>query len=156
LLDFFKDDPNPPYISVLWRFLEIDSDASFNVIKNSKKIRIHTFITTSEAHIIDKFYKWEKNIILKEWKDMVIEFSPEDTTNSKYNFLLKAIRVAIEAWANVINVPDTLWVSTPNLYKTLFYLLSEDTKDLKEKWYDFSFSTHVHNDKDIATTFTLW
>lgn len=181
LLDFFKDDPNPPYVSVLWRANELDTDKSLDVLKDTKKIRIHTFIATSEWHIIDKFCKgkwknlkeWkefvkksiEKQVTelkkiqeerKKEWKEMIIEFSPEDATNSKYNFLLECIRIAIKAWANIINVPDTLGISIPDTYKALFYLLKEDTKDLKKEWYNFSFSTHVHNDKDMAMACTLW
>jgi isopropylmalate/homocitrate/citramalate synthase len=180
LVDFFGDDPNPPFISVLWRAVDFDNERSLEVLENAKKIRIHTFIATSEAHIFDKFCKGKyrdlgegkefvKNSIKEqikklknkqeeiknEGREMVIEFSPEDATNTKYDFLLECVRIAIESWANVINVPDTLGISDPDTYKTLFYLLSEDTKNLKEK-YSFEFSTHVHNDKWLALATALW
>jgi isopropylmalate/homocitrate/citramalate synthase len=91
-------------------------------LENAKKIRIHTFIATSEAHIFDKFCKGKyrdlgegkefvKNSIKEqikklknkqeeiknEGREMVIEFSPEDATNTKYDFLLECVRIAIES-----------------------------------------------------------
>ncbi len=189
LLDFFSDDPNPPFISVLWRCVKHDTTRSIEATKWLKRSRIHCFMPTSEAHILDKFcYKvdedsWEKfqkksliewkqyildsikttvsrlNEIKKEreitWCEFEIEYSPEDATNSKYNFLLEAVRTAIKSWANVINVPDTVWVSKPEVYKSLFYHLIKDTKDLEESGYNFRFSSHIHNDKDFASAWTL-
>ncbi len=180
LVNFFSDDPNPPTISVLWRALEFDTNKSIDAIKKAKKIRIHTFIASSKADIMWKFCKdWKtyddwKEFVIKsiknqltklkeiqkqrntEWKEMEIEFSPEDATNTDFDFLLKSIRTAIKSWANIINVPDTLWIATPDSYKTLFFLLVDKTLDLKNEWYNFEFSTHVHNDKAMALATAIW
>ena len=91
----------------------------------------------------------------KEWKILQIEWSPEDATNTDYPFLLESIRIAIESGAEIINLPDTVWVSKPEEYKSLFFLLSEDTIDLKKQWYKFSFSSHIHNDKWYAKAWAI-
>lgn len=185
LVDFFADDLNPPRISVLWRAVDHDTHNSIAATKSSQKTRIHTFIATSDAHIYDKFCtdkqgnetrtleEWKSFVLqslqtqiqkLKEeqstrkeqWRDLEIEFSLEDATNTEYSFLLQVVRTAIESWANIINIPDTLGICTPDTYKTLFFLLTQDTGDLQNDGYIFSFSTHVHNDKWFALATALW
>ena len=193
LVAFFKDDPSPPYISVLGRSLDHDTWRSIEATKWLKKARIHSFIATSDAHILEKFclkeelwVDWETQLVakrtLEEWQvfviesiktsvsrlkkvqtlrrnnynqDLEIEWSPEDASNTKYDFLLRCVRTAIESWANIINVPDTVWIVKPEEYKSLFYHLVQDTEDLREKWYKFRFSSHIHNDKDFASAATL-
>ncbi|MDD5769677.1 MAG: hypothetical protein PHE25_01810, partial [Candidatus Gracilibacteria bacterium] len=69
LVDFFSDDKNPPFISVLGRTLELDTTKSLEAVKNAKNIRVHTFIATSQADILGKFCKDGKS--LEEGKEFV-------------------------------------------------------------------------------------
>jgi len=98
----------------------------------------------------DREKKWNK-----ERKTLEIEWSAEDTTNTEYPFLLECVKLAIRSWAEIINLPDTLWVLESQDYKKLFFLLTKDTEDLK-KDYEFSFSSHVHNDKWYAKACAIW
>ncbi|MDD5770184.1 MAG: hypothetical protein PHE25_04385, partial [Candidatus Gracilibacteria bacterium] len=79
----------------------------------------------------------------------------EDATNTDINFLIECTRIAIIAGANILNIPDTLGIATPDSYKTLFHILTQETQDLKQKGYNFEFSTHVHNDKAMALATAL-
>lgn len=108
----------------------------------------------------------------KEWwiknnKKIEIEFSPEDASwnslinidwkkyfsienNEDFDFLVNVIKEVIKAWANVINLPDTLW----NLLPHETYLFFKELKNkltYLEKDYNFWLSCHIHNDLAIST-----
>ncbi len=108
-----------------------------------------------------KKYKDEKN------SNLEIEFSPEDATGNAltkkenwkryldfesddFKYLIEVIRNAIQAWANIINTPDTLWNFLPHQSEKFFQELVKRTEGLK-KDYNFEFSTHIHNDMASAT-----
>ena len=121
---------------------------------------------------------WVMNAIIeniwmvKKYKDQVnpeleIEFSPEDATGNAltrkedgkryldfesedFRYLVEVIRSAIQAGANIINTPDTLWNFLPHQSEKFFQELVKRTKDLQEN-YSFEFSTHIHNDMASAT-----
>lgn len=168
--DFSKsDDDKIPFVSSLWRSLEEDSIASIEALKWAKKTRIHSFIATSDSHINAKFEKFWKNLEerklwvkdrveievkrLREalWKDGQVEFSPEDATNSDFDYLLEIIKTAIKSGANIINVPDTLWSFLPHETEKFFAKIVEKTNYLKEEWYEFEFSCHIHNDLAVSS-----
>ena len=99
--------------------------------------------------------------------DLEIEFSPEDATGNAltrkadgktyldfqsedFEYLIEVIRSAIQAGANIINTPDTLWNLLPHQSEKFFQELVRRTDDLREN-YTFEFSTHIHNDMASAT-----
>jgi isopropylmalate/homocitrate/citramalate synthase len=45
-----------------------------------------------------------------------VEFSPEDATRSDRDFLVEMVRIAVEAGATTINMPDTVGYTTPEEY----------------------------------------
>ena len=49
-----------------------------------------------------------------------VEFSPEDATRSDRDFLVEMVRVAVEAGATTINMPDTVGYTTPEEYGEMF------------------------------------
>jgi 2-isopropylmalate synthase len=49
-----------------------------------------------------------------------VEFSPEDATRSDRDFLVEMVRIAVEAGATTINMPDTVGYSTPDEYGQMF------------------------------------
>jgi len=101
-----------------------------------------------------------------------IEFSPEDATwnslvlkedwkkyfkldnNPDFEFLVKVCEETIKAWANVINVPDTLWNLTSNQTYDFFVELNKRLDYLK-KDYNFWLSSHIHNDLASSTENTI-
>jgi 2-isopropylmalate synthase len=80
-----------------------------------------------------------------------VEWSAEDATRSDFDFLCKAIDVAIRSGATVINVPDTVGYSHPAEYGGLIRRLIETIPDSdKVIW-----STHCHNDLGLAVANSL-
>ena len=187
-------------VSSLWRALEWDTIASLEALENVKNPRIHIFLAMSKEHIEWKFKKeWEtldqtrKRLITqakteierakswaeKNWKNLEIEFSPEDATgnalsplspalspkgrkgevrkvfslenNPDFDFLVEVLVEAVKSGATVLNIPDTLWNLLPHETYEFFKVITEKLNFLKEEWYNFDLSCHIHNDLALAT-----
>jgi len=109
----------------------------------------------------------------KEYKDihnekLEIEFSPEDATGNaltkredgkkyldfdsdQFNFLIEACELAIRKWATIINTPDTLGNFLPHQTEAFFQELSKRLAHLKQEWFQFELSAHIHNDLWMAS-----
>lgn len=135
----------------LARLNENDINSSYESLINSKNRWIHTFIGTSPMHRDFKL-KMSQEQILKHIHDKVsfarakfnldldmIMFSPEDALRTEKEFLFESIETAIKSWANIINIPDTVWFSQPNEIWELF-------RELTEEFPHIDFSAHMHND----------
>jgi len=118
IVDLVGKDENAPTMVALSRATIDDIHASYEVLKAAYKPRIHTFIATSDEHIKTKFQKEEETLeeakervigMIEETvsyaagrkntagKNMEVEWSAEDATNSEKNYLLRACRTAIES-----------------------------------------------------------
>lgn len=77
LVDFFTDDPNPPYISVLWRVKKLDTNQSIESTENAQNTRVHCFASTSDSliiakHCIGNIQPWtDKEPTLEEWREFI-------------------------------------------------------------------------------------
>jgi len=109
----------------------------------------------------------------KQYKDthnqwLEIEFSPEDATwnaltqkedwkkyldfkSDQFNFLVEICEIAIKSWATIINTPDTLWNFLPHETEKFFLELSKRLSYLRDEWFQFDFSAHIHNDLWLAS-----
>ena len=113
---------------------------------------IHVFIATSDIHLKYKLKMSREQVLdriyesVRYAKDhgLIVEYSPEDATRTDHDFLLKAVRTAIEAGADRINIPDT--VGTMHPFK--FYDLIKDVVSVTK---DKIVSVHCHNDFGLAT-----
>ncbi|NPA61947.1 MAG: 2-isopropylmalate synthase [Methanococci archaeon] len=117
--------------------------------------RIHTFIATSPLHRKYKLKKSKEEIIniaidaieyIKE-HGIKVEFSAEDATRTEIDYLLEVYKKAVEAGADIINVPDTVGVMIP---RAIYYLISELKKEIK-----VPISVHCHNDFGLAVANSL-
>lgn len=70
--------------------------------------------------------------------------------------MIKSIETAIISWAEIINIPDTVWNLLPEETQILFSEVYKKTNHLKNKWYNFEFSCHIHNDLALATANAIW
>ncbi|WP_373468894.1 isopropylmalate synthase [Acidianus infernus] len=113
---------------------------------------IHIFIATSEIHmkyklkmtreeVLDRIYE---SVSYAKSHGLIVEFSPEDATRSDEDFLLTAIKTAIQAGADRINIPDTVGVMTPF---TFYDLVKKVVNVVGDK----IVSVHCHNDFGLAT-----
>ncbi len=136
-----------------------DIDRAWRAVEEAKKPRIHTFIASSDIHMKYKL-RMDRKEVLNETERAVrhalkytpdVEFSPEDATRSDRDFLCQVIRVAIEAGATTINVPDTVGYIIPDEFRHLWEHIFERVPPRE----GVIFSTHCHNDLGLAVANSL-
>ena len=146
-------------VCALARCTKGDIDSAWNAIKNAKNPRIHVFLATSSIHLNDKLKISESEAIerIKEnvayAKSMCsnIEFSAEDATRSEFDFLKKALIVAVENGATTINIPDSVGYSQPKEYGELINKIANS-----EKFAGIDISVHCHDDLGVATANSIF
>lgn len=116
---------------------------------------VHIFIGTSPLH---RKYKLEmsKEQILKAAQESVeycvergtrVHFSAEDACRTEYDYLEQVCKVAEEAGAQIINIPDTVGVMSP---EKMYQLISNLKNVIK-----VPIAVHCHNDFGLAVANTL-
>ncbi len=143
----------------LARAKKADIERTAEAIKPAAKSRIHTFLATSPIHMEFKLKMGEEQVIsmIKESVGLArnlcpeVDWSPEDATRSKRDFLFKAIETAIDAGANTINIPDTVGYTTPEEYFELILAIRNNVKNIDK----VVISTHCHNDLGLAVANSL-
>ncbi len=148
-----------PQICGLARCIKKDIDASWSAVKHAKKPRIHVFLATSDIHM-EKKLKMSRQQVLDRIGEMVayahsfcdnVEFSPEDAVRSEFAFLVQAVKIAIEAGATTINIPDTVGYSVPFEFGDMIRRLLLDVPNANKA----IFSVHCHNDLGLAAANSL-
>lgn len=146
-------------VAGLARALKTDIDITWEAIKSAKYPRIHTFIATSDIHMKYKLKKTPEEVY-KQAIEMVkyakskcddIEFSAEDATRSRPEFLYKIVEGAIEAGATVINIPDTVGYTTPEEFYKIIKGVRENVKNIDT----IDISVHCHNDLGLGVANSL-
>lgn len=143
----------------LARCVKKDIDAVTQALADAPTGQIHVFIATSPIHREAKLHM-DQAAVIKKINECVsyahksfehVEFSPEDATRTEWNFLVTAIRTAINAGADVINIPDTTGYTNPDEFGALFDYLKENIPEFDR----VTFSVHCHNDLGMATANAL-
>jgi 2-isopropylmalate synthase len=146
-----------PVIAALARVVHDDIDRAAEALKGAERWRIHTFISTSDIHMQDML-RMSQPQVLDAIRDGVkqavgytddVEFSAQDATRTELGFLLECFRVAVEAGATTINVPDTVGYAMPHEFGELVRVVREAVPD------DVVVSTHCHNDLGLAVANSL-
>ena len=155
-------------VAGLARAKEQDILSAYNALKGAEKFRIHTFIGTSDIHILGKFsnssygnsLSEKRKIVSKMTQDAValartftddVEFSTEDAGRTDINYLCDVIEAAIEAGATTINVPDTTGYTLPEEYGKIFNYIKKTVKNIDK----VILSVHCHNDLGLAVANSL-
>ena len=148
-----------PVIVGLARAVKKDIERAWEALKYAARPRIHTFIATSDIHMEYKL-KMTPEEVLKRVHDMVsyaksfcedVEFSAEDGSRTRPEFLFKVIETAIKAGATVINIPDTVGYSTPGEFGNRIKSIVENVEGIE----DVTLSVHCHNDLGMAVSNSL-
>lgn len=148
-----------PIITGLARCWRDDITKAWEGVREAAKPRIHTFLATSDLHMERKL-SMTREQVLSQIEHMVsyarslcedVEFSPEDASRSEPDFLVEALKIAIEAGATTLNIPDTVGYSMPLEYGGLIADLMARTPGGK----DVIWSAHCHDDLGCATANTL-
>jgi len=136
-----------------------DVERAARALEAAARPRIHTFIATSDIHLDHKL-RMSRSQVLEEVDRAVrqacsyvedVEFSAEDATRSDWDYLVEVFRVAIDAGARTLNVPDTVGYTQPDEYARLIRYLRENVPDATRA----IFSVHCHNDLGLAVANSL-
>jgi 2-isopropylmalate synthase len=146
-----------PVIASLARVVPGDIERAAEALKGAERWRIHTFISTSDIHMQDML-RMSHGQVLDAIRDGVklavgytddVEFSAQDATRTELDFLLECFRVAVEAGAATINVPDTVGYAMPHEFGEMVRVVRESVPD------HVVISTHCHNDLGLAVANSL-
>ena len=150
-----------PRITSLARAKAEDIEMAARALQLADRARIHVFLASSDLHLEYKL-KMTRPQALDQTGESVrlarsladdVEFSPEDATRSERNFLVEMVRVAVEAGATTINMPDTVGYSTPEEYGRMFAEVRERVPAIDTE--GIVLSSHCHNDLGMAVANSL-
>ncbi|MEL6980217.1 MAG: 2-isopropylmalate synthase [Pseudomonadota bacterium] len=136
-----------------------DIERCWRAVEGARRPRIHTFIGTSPLHrehqlsmsreeVLDKIT--ESVSLARSFCDDV-QWSPMDATRTEPEFLAETVRVAIEAGARTINIPDTVGYAIPGESARIIASLRETVAGADQ----VVFSTHCHDDLGMAVANSL-
>ncbi len=146
-------------IAALARSLDKDIDRAAAALEHAVHPVLHTFIATSDIHLEHKLRMSRQQVLdaaaaaVSRAKSLIprVEFSAEDATRSDLEFLAQVSQIAIEAGADVINLPDTVGYTTPDEIREMFRYVIAQAKGAQ----DVVFSSHNHNDLGLAVANAL-
>jgi 2-isopropylmalate synthase len=150
-----------PRICSLARAKKEDIEMAARAVQFAERSRIHVFLASSDLHLEYKL-KMSRQQALDQAAESVrlartfvedVEFSPEDATRSDREFLVEIVRVAIEAGATTINMPDTVGYSTPEEYGQMFREVRERIPAVDAQ--NIILSSHCHDDLGLAAANSL-
>jgi 2-isopropylmalate synthase len=147
-------EPAPPVIAGLARTHVADIDAAWEAVRDAERPRIHTFISTSDIHIVHQLQTTREDVKgqaraavahAKRYLDDV-EFSPMDATRADVEFTAEVVQIAIDEGATTINIPDTVGYAMPHEFQAYLARLYELVPGLR----DAVLSVHCHDDLGLA------
>jgi 2-isopropylmalate synthase len=150
-----------PRIASLARAKKEDIEMAARSVEFADRARIHVFLASSDLHLEYKL-KMSRQEALDLTAESVrlarslvddVEFSPEDATRSDRAFLINMVRVAVQAGATTINMPDTVGYSTPEEYGQMFAEVRERIPAIDAQ--GIILSSHTHDDLGLATANSL-
>jgi len=150
-----------PRIASLARAKKEDIEMAARSVQFADRPRIHVFLASSDLHL-----EYKLKISRQEALDLTaesvrlarslvddVEFSPEDATRSNRDFLVEMVRIAVEAGATTINMPDTVGYSTPDEYGQMFAEVRTRIPAIDAD--GIILSAHTHDDLGLATANAL-
>ena len=150
-----------PRVTSLARARREDIDAAARALEHANRARIHVFLASSDLHLEYKL-RINREQALQQTGEAVryartladdVEFSPEDATRSDRDFLVEMVRVAVEAGAGTINMPDTVGYTTPEEYGNLFREVRRRIPAIDER--GVILSSPCHDDLGLAVANSL-
>src|SRR5437879_8064625 len=114
-------------IAALARARKEDVTAAIEALKPAASPRLHIFLATSDLHLSVKL-KMSREQALEAIGSMIrygrqhvgeVEFSAEDAGRTDIDFLCQVCRVAVDAGATVLNLPDTVGYAVPEEYAAM-------------------------------------
>ena len=146
-------------VASLCRTTQGDIDASVEALQGAPRSRLHVFIATSALHMERKLALTPDQVLEQVgWavdyarsRADEVEFSAEDATRSDRMFLAEICRVAIDAGADVINLPDTVGYALPDELARMLADVRTRCPELDR----VQLSVHCHDDLGLAVANSL-
>jgi len=150
-----------PRITSLARAKAEDIDIAARALEHADRARIHVFLASSDLHLEYKLKMTREQALAQAAESVAqarrlvddVEFSPEDATRSDRDFLVELVRVAVEAGARTINMPDTVGYTTPEEYGQMFREVRERIPEIDRD--NVILSSHCHDDLGLAVANSL-
>ena len=147
-------------IAALARTVKEDIDCAWDSVKDAERPRIHVFLAASDIHMEKKLRK-DPQTCLEEAVQAVkyaksftedVEYSLEDATRAREDYIFKVVEAVIDAGATVINIPDTVGYATPEEFGGLIKRIITKVPNAEKAM----FSVHCHNDLGLAVVNSLF
>jgi 2-isopropylmalate synthase len=146
-------------VASLARTRREDIDAAAQAVADASRSRIHVFLATSPIHMEKKLRLGPEEVLEQAaWavgyassRADEVEFSCEDATRSDPAFVARVCRAAIEAGADVINLPDTVGYALPHEYAAFL----TEVRRLCPEVEGVTLSVHCHDDLGLAVANSL-
>lgn len=153
-----KEIRNVP-IAALARAKKEDVNAAIEALEPAAAPRLHVFLATSDLHLRVKLNMTREQALeaissmIRYGRQQVgeVEFSAEDAGRTDIDFLCQVCRVAVDAGATVLNLPDTVGYAVPEEYGSMFTKVREYLGDPE----GITLSAHCHDDLGLAVANSL-
>ena len=139
-----------PIIASLARCVPDDIDTAWDAIKDAERPRIHTFISSSDVHLMDLLRKNPEEVLDQATVSVErakrhcddVEFSPMDATRTDLKYLYRMLEACIGAGATTVNIPDTVGYALPSEFAERIRLIRQNVPNIDRA----VISVHCHND----------
>ncbi len=136
-----------------------DIEACARGLEPAEKPRLHLFFGTSQLHLDAKTGLGPdaaldlivSSVRLGRKLFDQVEFSPEDSTRTEEEFLVRVVQAVVDEGVRIVNIPDTVGYTIPPEYKARFQMLKRRVRGIE----DVILSTHCHNDLGLAVANSL-
>jgi 2-isopropylmalate synthase len=150
-----------PRIASLARAKKEDIEMAARALQFADRARIHVFLASSDLHLeyklkISRAEALElcgESVRLARTLSDDVEFSPEDATRSDRDYLVEMVRIAVQAGATTINMPDTVGYMTPEEYGQMFREVRQRVTAIDAQ--GVILSSHCHDDLGVAVANSL-
>src|SRR5438067_4093063 len=146
-------------IAALARARKEDVSAAVEALEPAAASRLHVFLATSDLHLRVKLNMTRQQALeaigsmirLGRQRVGEVEFSAEDAGRTDIDFLCQVCRVAVDAGATILNLPDTVGYAVPEEYGAMFTRVREYLGDAQ----GITLSAHCHDDLGMAVANSL-
>src|SRR4029453_2004142 len=146
-------------IAALARAKKVDLDAAIEALQPAAASRLHIFLATSDLHLKVKLNMTREQALeaitsmIRYGRQQVaeVEFSAEDAGRTDIDFLCQVCKVAVEAGATILNLPDTVGYAVPEEYREMFHRVRQSLGDAQ----GITLSAHCHDDLGLAVANSL-
>ncbi|MCC5925358.1 MAG: 2-isopropylmalate synthase [Bacteroidetes bacterium] len=146
-------------VAGLCRIKHDDICRAWEALQFAEKPRIHTFVATSDIHLVHKLNMSREQVIEAAISGVtfarslcdVVEFSAEDASRTDPDFLCQILEAVIEAGATIVNIPDTVGFAVPDEFGSLIRKIKTEVPNISKA----TISVHCHNDLGLGVANSL-